>query len=645
MLSNLSFRNAKRQGKEYLVYFITIVLAISLIYAFNGLVFSEEIQNLSEFLESLPWVITLTSIIVVAIIGWLVNYIMTFMLTKRSRELGTYVLLGMENKQVGNIFFLENLLIGIIAFGFGVVLGNLIFQILRAINLWMFGVPYTFSFAISLNVLGLTLLYFILIYAFALLRSRRRIKKMKIYDLIYFHRQNESEVVTKSKNRRRMFRSSIVFGIIGTLLLLSRNLTFGIIGAFFIIIFLYGFFISFSSGVPAFFNKRPIKKYTNNNLLVFRSLASKLNTMGITMATIALLFTATLIAEGTGLLFSNQFERQTTLYTTFDLYIGTLNVNADFNDYIKCINENTNVNKSHEYFIYQSKNNNITEYITGQVKYWKYYEKDTFMKMSDYISLRKILGYKEVSLKPNSYIIHCMDYLESTMKKYNEPIDLNGNVVSKEGVYAEDFTQFIWDGNGRGFIIVVSDELVEDLEPVTKCYAAMTEKPVKGEFYTTLRNMADERAESEEEDETILSPAQVRNENSAMYAMIIFPLFYLALVLTMVAATILTTQLLSDADKYKRQYSLLRNLGMSKEDMKQALSQQFTLFYTMPTIPPILISISFIAGLGSMYDPGILKGAWHLWSIIGTALIIFFAIYLIYILASYTSFKRSVLPE
>ena len=38
-LYKLSWRNARRQARDYLVYFVTIVMAAALIYAFNGLVF------------------------------------------------------------------------------------------------------------------------------------------------------------------------------------------------------------------------------------------------------------------------------------------------------------------------------------------------------------------------------------------------------------------------------------------------------------------------------------------------------------------------------------------------------------------------------------------------------------------------------
>lgn len=98
MLKTLFLRNAKRQAKDYLIYFITMIISVALIYAFNGLVFSKEIAELATMMASLPIVIVTASIIMIFIIGWLVSYTINFILHKRSKELGTYMLLGIEQK-------------------------------------------------------------------------------------------------------------------------------------------------------------------------------------------------------------------------------------------------------------------------------------------------------------------------------------------------------------------------------------------------------------------------------------------------------------------------------------------------------------------------------------------------------------------
>ncbi len=144
-LSKLSLRNARRQAKDYLVYFVTVVLAAALLYSFNGLVFSREVRQLSETMDMLSLVIVLASVVVVCIFGWLVSYATGFMLSRRSRELGTYILMGLTNRQVARLFFLENLAVGGAALTLGLMLGGLLYQILRAILFAMFSLPYHFS--------------------------------------------------------------------------------------------------------------------------------------------------------------------------------------------------------------------------------------------------------------------------------------------------------------------------------------------------------------------------------------------------------------------------------------------------------------------------------------------------------------------
>ena len=193
-LSELSLRNAKRQARDYLVYFVTVVMAAALLYSFNALTFSQEIKTLSERMEMLSFMIALATVVVVCVFGWLVAYATKFMLLRRGRELGTYLLIGLENRQVARLFFLENLAVGGCALALGTVLGGLLYQAFRALTLALFKQPYRFSFGFSLPALGLTVVCFGLIYLFALHRSRRYIRKAKIHDLIYSDRDRKSVV-------------------------------------------------------------------------------------------------------------------------------------------------------------------------------------------------------------------------------------------------------------------------------------------------------------------------------------------------------------------------------------------------------------------------------------------------------------------
>ncbi len=645
-LSKLSLRNAKRQAGDYLVYFATIIMAAALLYAFNGLIFSQEIKELSRRMSMLSAVIVLASIVVVCIFGWLVSYASNFMLTRRSREMGLYILIGLENKQVARLFFLENLAVGGAALVLGLLLGNLLFQILRAIVLTLFGQLYHFAFEFSLKAVGLTVVYFVLLYLYALRKSQKRIRRMKIYDLIYFDRQNEGEVIQTSRKRRWIFSGSIVLGVMGTFLLMARDLLIGIIGAGCVILFLYGFFLSFASGVPAFFDKRPARKYREQNLLVFRTLTAKLGTMGVTMATISLLFAATLMAEGTGLVFRGILEGRAAECECCDLYIGTEGdypINEEYLDYIE---NNIPVEASVMYHVYLGETSQIMDDIDANIVYYHYgYDRDPLMRYSDYAALRAAAGYRTAELVQGQYIIHCMIYLAEALENNLQPVTVGDVVLAPGDIYTEHLLQNSWSGNGPGYILVVPDEVTEHCRVHHRAYAAKTVLPVSEEQFEMLDNIQYQLEEDGGTYERIVAKSMEEAEAASMVAITVFPLYFLSLALVMTTATILTIQQLSESQRYRKQFGLLHKLGMDRQEMRKALRMQFTFYYAMPAIPALLISVPFILNLAKAPEPGVMVGASSPEAIVIIALTVFFLIYAVYILMAYTSLKRNVLPE
>lgn len=62
MLKELSIRNAKRQSKDYLLYFITLACTVSFMYAFNSLIFSDIVKAFPS-IGVLPYMIIVTAFI------------------------------------------------------------------------------------------------------------------------------------------------------------------------------------------------------------------------------------------------------------------------------------------------------------------------------------------------------------------------------------------------------------------------------------------------------------------------------------------------------------------------------------------------------------------------------------------------------
>ena len=127
MMCKLALRNVKRMAKDYVVYFMTMAVVTALMFSFNTLLFSKDVQNLFQMDAMMSVMTGLATAFIVPIIAWLINYMVRFVLEKRSREFGIYLLVGVKKKEIARLYFTENLLLGAGAFLVGMGLG-LLFQ-------------------------------------------------------------------------------------------------------------------------------------------------------------------------------------------------------------------------------------------------------------------------------------------------------------------------------------------------------------------------------------------------------------------------------------------------------------------------------------------------------------------------------------
>ncbi|MDD5934244.1 MAG: ABC transporter permease [Clostridiales bacterium] len=193
MLAKLSFRNAKRSIKDYSIYILTVTIIFALLYSFQLLAFSEEIRGLAEAMNTFQTILIFVSCIIVFVVAWLVNYMNRFMLEKRGKELGTYMLLGISNRSITHMVLIENVIVGSIAFGLGIILGTFLYQIFLQIIMNVFELPYQIAFPFSWEALGMTGLYALLSYVFSMFRMKRKLKRIRICDLIYIKAQNDKK--------------------------------------------------------------------------------------------------------------------------------------------------------------------------------------------------------------------------------------------------------------------------------------------------------------------------------------------------------------------------------------------------------------------------------------------------------------------
>ena len=691
MLGKLSFRNAKRQAKDYCIYFITVIISVALMFSFNSIATSNDISELSFYMAFFSKAISGISILIVLVMAWLINYCMRFMLEKRSKEFGTYQILGIEKKSISNIFTLENIMIGGIAFIIGIALGTFLYQIFTSIIMNLFNQPYQIKISFSIKAVGMTAIYFFGIFALVLLNCRRKIKKTKVYDLLYANKKNENNMIKNAKGNVILFTLSIAL-LVGAILInnnefanasnmVGRNIFIAII---MLIVGIYLFYISISSFIVKRYLNNKSKKYKKDNMFLYRNLTSKINTMSLSLGTIALMFTIILIGGNVALLMNNMINNEIEMGYPYEIMITT--ADGDFSKYKEYIEKNAKVKDMYEYRLYNIKGIGLsTAFEKTPFKGAIDKEIDCVLSLTDYNKLREILGYEKVDLQDDEIMINCLKTAKGGLEKYtkeNDKIKIVGKDVKIKEIRSENIAQVGF--NGSYYAIIVPDSLIpliekedqrlrdkndnnstivtEQEDGADKIYyldfaynfVATTENMTDEKFYKELSNyiIKQEReiageVNGEEQNYNIeISLANVQTKGERMsqtksfYTIMSFLAFYVALIFVMATATLLAIQQLSDSEKYKYRYELLKKLGVDELQINRTIFKQLLFYFAIPMILPVIISIPVILGVGQIFTVAVTME--EIFKNICIMLGMFILVYGIYFIATDVQFDRNI---
>lgn len=694
MLAKLALRNVRRSAKDYLIYFFTMTVVVALMFAFNSLLFSNEVRSLFQEAEIMEVMLGLATFFIVLIVAWLINYMIRFILEKRSREFGIYLLLGMNRKQIAKLYMRESMLLGAGAFLVGLVFGALAQQILMSILYSMIFMEYKINIAFSRGCLIMTASCYAGCYLLALLRCRRKLKKMNIHSLMNAERQNEEMKESYEGVKQWLFPLSVLFLVLfGVWLFCGKDwgthtILLYLIG---LVLVIYLFYIGLSAWIINYVRREGNAIYMGQNLFLLRQFASKIKTMRFTMGTLTALFVLAFLGCSIAMMFN--FYENKMLYDKmpFDIQIHSAYVADDFATELSIIKENASIKDAYPYHIYENGTNQMNVWLYTHLRVFGdqyknadgtpnlkaiaekqdfvYCSYDTYMRLTDYNRLRKMLGLNTVMLKDNEYLIHIKDRVFRETGDFSDQLAIEGRngTLQFAGFYTEPFSQ---DGhNGGDYVIVVSDAEAAKMRPL---YAQLV-VDIAGKTPENLKDLLDSAAEKLDfksfetiwdidTDETHYKTECAGSDSILVWgadnlvrdniviemkyilSTLIFPLTYIGLVFLCVALTVLSVQQLSDSAKYKFRYRVLRQIGMGTKEIARVVLKQLFLFYLCPALFAAVISgiiAGFIGKNFNFYVGTRTPAAMYF----GISLLLFLGVYSIYFVVTYVGFLRNIASE
>ncbi len=548
----------------------------------------------------------------------------------------------------------------------------------------LFNHAYGIKMFFSVEAIIITALYFFGIFGLVLLNCRRKIKKTKVYDLLYANKKNENTVIKNFKGNVFAFCVSILL-LIGAVFITKNqfdnldDMSVSVIGLALgmLIIGIYLFYVGISRFIVKVYLENKNRKYHGNNMFLYRNLTSKINTMGITMGTIAVMFSFILIGGNVALLTNNMLNNELKMGYPYEIMVSS--VDGDFSNYKKYIEENARVKGMHEYRSYYIGETNLNKAFDGTVfEDALMYSPTCVLLSSDYDKLRDILGYEKVSIADDEIVVHVLRTAQKNVEKFinvdgNANIEIAGKNMKIKEVRDEDFA--IVGFNGYVYTIIVPDsfrelllgeekrleKLIENGEYAGIDFryklACQTEEITDEKFYDGLCEFIIKKEEKikgdyngEEQEYVVNIPlANVKtrgermSETKSFFAIISFLAFYVALIFVMGAATLLAIQQLSDSEKYKYRYELLKKLGMDELEMNQLIFKQIFLYFVLPMLVPVLVSVPVIFIVGSIFRMAVTfeEILMNIVIILG----MFCFVYGIYFVATEVQFDRNVNGE
>ncbi len=185
MYVKLALRNVKKSAKDYLIYMVTLILCVGLFYSFLSICSKYYVSMLPvEYDMKELQILRYPVIAITALLIFLIKYVNNFILRRKQKEFAIQTLLGMEQRSVAFLFFIESLTMGIAAIFIGIVLGTFFSQILTLKVMSFFKEEYHIYFSLYPDTVLITFTVFVVTFLLIGILNIRTIRKSKIIDML-----------------------------------------------------------------------------------------------------------------------------------------------------------------------------------------------------------------------------------------------------------------------------------------------------------------------------------------------------------------------------------------------------------------------------------------------------------------------------
>jgi len=607
-----AFKNVTRNARAYFAYFVSSAFSIAIFFSFAVYLFHPKL-HMTDVNYALSILMTISEVVIVFFSFFFLLYSIGTFLKVRKKQFGILTVLGISQKQLKRLVFLENMLIGVLSIFFGIQLGLVFSQFFLLVTAKITHVPGLYLYWPTAAIILTMIIFlglFILVSSFTpmLIRTRKAVRLLK--------------EGTKQKERK----ASVLISLFGATCLISgyvlaaNPLYFMSLGdvvgllyaatSIFLIPSLVAagtyFFFSQISFLLIRILKTRRKFYMKRiNMLWISDLAARIRTNINMLFIVAMLSTLafTMITFLYGFGKFTKFDAVRENPFPFTYLSHTENTLAD--EHLNWLKQKFN----EEQFTYKQFKTDIYEVSSAEETPQLYYA----IKQSDYNILAKALNWENLHVKNNESYVLIKDLDNQVFEtlhdqKTRNALTLNQNSLQLHIKEYKSYNPF--PNRLISQLLVLSDENVEVLSSASK---QMSVYSFKVNDWEKANNIGSAFVEKIDNDEIKIQaehpPFHASEASDSLYTtkLNVASFFligtFLGVIFFIGAGSVLYFRMYTDLTSEQEKYVTITKIGLTEAEMKRSATIQLAILFFVPYI---------MASIHTMFATKMLQEVLHL---------------------------------
>ncbi|MCI8389823.1 MAG: ABC transporter permease [Roseburia sp.] len=213
-MMELAWMNMKSSIRSYLSLIVSLAFTILIFYNFQNIIYAETFAVLgTQNKEYIDIIIQVILFVLGCFMFFFLWYATNVFLTRRKKEIGVYIFMGLSNRRIGTLYMIETVLTGLAALFLGLsvgVLSGTLFQMIFAV---ISEYQVTIGFGLEAKPVLITAAVYLVMYLFFAVKGYLEIVRSSVLEMISAARKNE---YVRQRSWLLLAKAILGVGVLGT---------------------------------------------------------------------------------------------------------------------------------------------------------------------------------------------------------------------------------------------------------------------------------------------------------------------------------------------------------------------------------------------------------------------------------------------